>query len=85
MKKIKGYSFFDKEGERWDTPFFALTDLMAERNFRLKIAEKGTILNMFKDKFELYCICEFDVLTGKIVGKEKLRPIITGLQIQNEE
>lgn len=85
MKRISCYSYYDKEGERWDTPFFAFNDLMAERNFRLRVSEEGTILHKFKDAFELYKVGEFDVEEGKIIGSTKLRPIITGLQIKEEK
>lgn len=83
MEKLNIYGIFDKKSERFDTPFFAYSDLFAERRFRLMLAEKNSVLNTWPDEFVLFRLGEVDLITGMIKDKKAL--VIEGKQIPKEQ
>ena len=73
------YALFDQEGSRFDTPFYALNDIFAKRRFAMMVQQEDSPLHHFKNVFQLYCLGDFNVLTGEIqLDKYK---VIEGLQI----
>jgi len=77
------YAVYDIKGDRYDTPFFALDDLNAERKFVFNFDNNDTIFSKFKNDFKLMSIGSFNVIDGQIITEK--RTIIEGLQIAREE
>lgn len=66
MEKLGIYSIEDTVAMRFDTPVFAVNDIMAERRFVMAIRNDESIFAHFTDEFLLVKIGEFNVTTGKI-------------------
>lgn len=81
--KIAMYTIYDKKGKRYDTPFFAFSDVHAKRQFIMMVEGTGMIAQ-FKDDFELYKLLYFDIPLGDI---ELLRKelIMTGTEYIKKE
>lgn len=79
MEIIRLYSIWDKEASRFDTPFFAISDLFAKRKFMMFLEERNSIFSRFKNSFELHCIGSFSTLNGEFECIKKI--IIKGNQI----
>lgn len=68
MKKI--YSIKDTKGAFLD-PVLADNDALAVRNVKTAVnGQKGSLLAMYPEDFELWCIGDFDETTGLIVPGE---------------
>jgi len=61
------FCFFDKKAKRNDVPFFCKTDLNAKRHFIMMIRKEGTMLNSFKNEFDLIRLGYFDNLTQEYI------------------
>jgi hypothetical protein len=83
MQELGIYSIFDEKGERFDTPFCALSDLNAERHFQMMIQKNGSLVSTFKNDFSLHKVGSFDVISGEITRLEE--HIIDGKSIQVRE
>jgi len=81
MKKLQMFSIYDSKGERFDTPFFSLSDLNAKRHFHMMTEQNNSMINTFTNDFDLYNIGEFDVITSEITSK-KPHLLYTGKQLQ---
>lgn len=90
MNKIKMYSFYDKKSDRYDTPFFTFDEVGAKRHFIMSIQKKGTLMNTFKDDYNLVYITDFCIDDGalsyetidkKPVPQIKTKTIMEGKQI----
>jgi len=79
MEKIKLYAIYDLKAERFDTPFFAMSDLFAERRFHIMIQENKSMFKLFKNDFVLKKIGEFELESGYL--SLDLKTIIEGIQI----
>lgn len=79
MEELGIYAIFDKKSERYDTPFFAVSDIFAERRFNLMINDQGTFINLYKDEFVLERVGTFNVISGSVEDMDKV--IIEGKQI----
>jgi hypothetical protein len=77
---LKLYSVYDKKGDRYDTPFFALNDLHAERRFVAGMQDNKTVFAQFKNDFELHCVGEFNVLSG-LLDQKCIETVIEGKQV----
>lgn len=77
------YSFWDKEAEVYDVPFFAKGDLYAKRHFFMRIEQKDSMLTQFIDQFELHRLLEFDQETGEKVDQNVC--VLRGNQIAKEK
>lgn len=83
MQLLKMYAVYDKKGKRFDTPFFVLDQVFAERKFIMAIENNDSQFNRFKNDFELHFLGVFDVNTGEFVAdfSEKSVVVLEGLQI----
>jgi len=84
MKTLIMYAIFDNRAQRYDTPFFAFNDIMAERRFLMTVREKTSIFSHFTKDFDLVKLSSFDIETGKISISESQVTILYGSQIQKE-
>lgn len=80
--KLGLYSVYDKKADRYDTPFFAQTDLMAERKFFVNCQNDGSIMATFKNDFLLCRIGYFEMENGDFESDSKT--IVEGAQINLE-
>lgn len=76
--EIGVYAIYDKKGERYDTPFFAISDLFAKRRFYLMADEKGP-LQMWPDDFRLEKVGTFNIIDGELVNRNGL--VLEGLTV----
>lgn len=83
MEILGCYSLYDKESQKWDVPFFAFNNLFAKRHFTQMLQNKNSMLRLFKDKYILMKIGEFNVLSGIMIDYQET--VIEGLQINLEE
>lgn len=72
QSELAVYAIYDNKGERFDTPFFAISDLFAKRRYTLMMEEKGSPLGRWPDEFALYKLSDFDIETGKMLPEKKL-------------
>lgn len=79
MEQLGIYAIFDKKHERYDTPFFAVSDIFAERRFNMMINEQGTFMSIYKDEFVLEKVGTFNVISCEVESENKV--IIEGKQI----
>ena len=85
--EIQMYSFYDKEGFRYDTPFFALGDLQARRHFVSVARNANSTVHQFIDQFELHHLATFNVEDGSVYFPKDKNPefpivIIGGKEIE---
>ena len=66
------YSIYDKKGERFDTPFFAHSDLFAKRRYLLMMEEDRSPLSMWPSDFELHLIGRYNVLNNTLIEEKSL-------------
>lgn len=64
----KIYSVLDAK-TTFMTPTFDYNDLAAARNFKYAVTQTEGIFNANPEDFTLYCIGEFDSVSGAITGK----------------
>lgn len=83
FEQVGLYSVHDLKGKKYDVPFFAHDDLFAKRKFTLIIKEENTIVNEFKNDFNLVRLGSFNIVTGKLY--ENLEIILEGKQIIDKE
>ena len=74
MEMIKMYNFYDKKSKRFDTPFFVYDEVGAKRHFIMAINRDGTLMNKFKDDYDLYYIADFNINNGDIILGENNLP-----------
>lgn len=77
------YAIRDRKAEKFDVPFFAANDLFAERKFTLMVKDKGSIVNQWKNEFELKRLGWLNVMTGEIQVDNHI--VIEGVQIDTKE
>ena len=65
------FAIYDKKGEKYDTPFFAMSELFAKRRFHLMCDEPGP-LKKWSEDFVLERVGIFDVFEGTIVEDKKV-------------
>lgn len=83
-QRLGMYSFYDVEGNVYDTPFFCKDDLHARRHFLISIDQKGSMLAKFIDSFRLIKLGEFDKVNGELVTKDSFYVVLKGSQIAKE-
>ena len=84
MEILGIYAIRDSKSERYDTPYFAVSDIFTKRRFLLMVDEEGSVLSKWPDEFELHKLAAINILTGQIsmIGKEV---IISGKEIKKEK
>lgn len=86
MKNIFFYAVYDIEADIYDIPFCALSDLNAKRKFIMDInLRNNTMLNSFKDSFELHKIGSYDKKLGILNPNKNNIIIITGESVSKKE
>lgn len=60
------YAIYDKKGKKYDTPFFAFSDLFAKRRYVLMSMEEKSPLQVWPEDFELARVGFFNPVTGDI-------------------
>lgn len=48
------YAFYDKKAKRFDIPFFASSDLFAERHYLQILEQPGSFISTFPQDFDVY-------------------------------
>ena len=76
-------AIFDKKSKRYDTPFFASSDLFAKRRYLIMANEEKSPLQMWKNDFELHKLGTFDTGNGKCTNKPEV--LLTGEQVPKME
>ena len=66
MEVLNIYGIFDKKALTFDQPFFAPTDLYAERRFRLMQKETPSVLNHWTGEFQLVKLGKVNIITGAV-------------------
>jgi len=66
MEKLGIYAIYDKKAERYDTPYFAISDLFAKRRYALMADEPKSVLTKWKDDFQLMRLGTVSTITGEI-------------------
>lgn len=64
---MKCFAIKDTKAEGFNTPFFAPTFGIAERNFKDAAADEKNVVAKHAEDFSLWYIGTFDVKTGTIV------------------
>jgi hypothetical protein len=64
MEKLKMFAMYDLKAERYDTPFFSLNNVHAERRFVTACQDPSTMIYRFKNDFQLHYLGVFDILDG---------------------
>lgn len=83
-KIVPMYAFFDKRSKTFDTPFFSMSDLFAERHFRqLVMSQKESMIKMFKGDFILYKLGTVDNETGEFIPEKSI--VLDGNQFNEKE
>lgn len=84
MKKLQIFALYDRKSKRFDTPFFTLDQIGAERHFMMIIRNKKTTVSHFKNDFRLHHIGEFDLDTGAVIVNEDEggNVVLEGIQVQ---
>lgn len=83
MEILGIYAIRDKKSERFDTPFFAVSDLFAKRRYLLMVDEEGSVLAKWTDEFELHKLGTISVLSGEIEIEKKV--VMFGNEIKKEK
>lgn len=66
------YSIYDKKGERFDTPFFAHSNLFAKRRYLLMMEEDRSPLAMWPGDFELHLVGRYNVRTNVLIEEKEV-------------
>lgn len=61
------YTYYDTEADRYDTPFYCQTDLMARRNHEIILKRNESMIAMMPEKFQLHRIGFFDHKEGCLI------------------
>lgn len=81
--KIKLYAVRDLKSKMYDIPFFAHSDLFAERRFRIDVTgerSKDSMIGTFPEDFELHALGEFETTSGKF--ETKIKTLVKGSEVK---
>lgn len=70
-EKLLIYAIFDKKSERFDTPFFTVSEVFGKRRFLLMLDEEGA-LKKWPEDFNLQQLGTVNIITGNVESKQKL-------------
>lgn len=84
MQVIGIYVVEDVKADRYDTPYFAINDVMGERNFRIAVKNDQSIFANFTEDFNLYKIGTYDLKTGDLELIDR-QLICSGRQLVQEK
>jgi len=66
--KMKVYSVFDEKAKVFSPPFFMPHNGQAMREFGDLAVDKSTVIAKHPSDYKLYCLAEFDNVSGGFVG-----------------
>ncbi len=66
--ELKIYAIWDRKSRKYDTPFFAISDIFAKRRYLIMADEKRSPLAMWPEDFELHRVGKFNMDQGDMVG-----------------
>ena len=72
QSELGTYAIYDKKSKKYDTPFFAYSDLFAKRRVILMMDENNSPLNRWSEDFRLDKVGGFDVENGETVGYKEI-------------
>lgn len=64
---MKAYSIFDKKAGTYSNPMFLVSDGVARRSLLDALDDPKTLIHAHPEDFELYCVGEFDEVTGSLL------------------
>lgn len=73
------YAIYDSKAAYFQAPFYERNNATAIRAFMQAAREKGPY-NSFAADYTLFCIGEYDDLSGKITGRDSYENLGTALQ-----
>jgi len=84
VNSVNAYCILDIKSKIYNSPHFLINDAVAIRQFQIVIMDKESMLSKFPEDYRLYCVGEFDMLSGKIKAETAPREIAHGLQFKSE-
>ena len=82
LQWLRIYAIYDKKGARFDTPFFAHSDLFAKRRYLIMAEEEKSPLRMWPEEFEMYLVGRFNIKSATVIEQYEL--ILEGSSIANK-
>jgi hypothetical protein len=70
-QEIGIYTVYDIKQEIFEMPFFATSDLNAKRRFMIMIDEKDSVLNKWRQDYDLMKLGMYNTKTGIVVQNQK--------------
>lgn len=77
------YAIYDTKSEKYDTPFFAVSDLFAKRRYMIMAEEEKSPLRIWAKDFELHKLGNSNMDSGDLVTGKKI--ILEGKSIVKGE
>jgi len=84
MEILGIYAIRDIKSERYDTPYFAISEIFAKRRFLLMVDEEPSVLSKWRNEFELHKLGDVNIITGKVIHVE-IQVILSGNEIKKGE
>lgn len=81
----KIFTIRDSKGEFYSPPFYKNTHGEAERDFHTASKDPNTNISKYPEDFDLYCVGEFDNLTGKIKPLDTPQHIVKATAFSNQK
>lgn len=75
--QMKILCLYDKKAEKFATPFTAINNAVATRDFSRACAEPNSAMAQFPDDIELCYLGDFDEITGRIIPLKEIATIAT--------
>lgn len=67
----KVYAILDTKAGFFGTPFFAVNDSVASRQFVTLGNDINSMVNKYPDDYQLYSLGEYDDNSGSVIGYDK--------------
>ena len=77
LNQMKILCLYDKKAEKFATPFTAINNAVATRDFSRACAEPNSAMAQFPDDIELCYLGDFDEITGRIIPLKEIATIAT--------
>lgn len=75
------YAIHDKKSQKYDTPYFAISDLFAKRRFLIMMDEEKSPLNKWNEDFELHKLGEVNMDDGTVIHEPGPKIILEGKSV----
>ena len=70
-KWLEIYAIYDKKSEKFDTPFFAHSDVFAKRRYILMTEEDRSPLAMWPEDFALFKVGRFNIDSATVIEEHE--------------